>query len=123
MNSKKSLKAKKAGKPVAAGKAKTKAAAKANRFLFSIPSLHTHDHDYEHLVIAPNKDDACRLLAEHRVTEKRPDLEGDARAKLVAMVTEGYMERDVSQIEPRKEKAGVVAINHHKLGVASPSLN
>jgi len=123
MNSKKSLKAKKAEKPVANGKAEKKAASKANRFLFSIPSLHTYDHDYEHLVIAPNQDDACRLLAEHRVTEKRPDLEGDARAKLVAMVTEGYMERDVSQIEPSKEKAGVVAINHHKLGVASPSLN
>jgi len=135
MDSKKSLKAKKPTKTkkpaiakaagtqaTPAAPAKPAAAKKAKNFLFSVPSLHTHNKDYEHLVIAPNKAEACRLLADHRVTEKRPDLQGEIRTKVVAMATEGYLERDVAQIEARKEPAGVVAINHHKLSLAA-SLN
>lgn len=131
MDSKKSLKAKpkKATKPAAIAKAAeaqaTPAQAKAagKNFLFSVPSLHTHNNDYEHLVVAPTKEEACRLLAEHRVTEKLPDIPAEHRTKVVAHATDGYIERAVAQIEPRKEPAGVLAINHHKLGVESPSLH
>ena len=134
MDSKKSLKAKpkkatKTKKPAAIAKAAgaqaTTVPAKTagKNFLFSVPSLHTHNHDYEHLVIAPDKKEACRLLADHRVTEKRPELEGEVRAKLVEMVMQGYTERAIIQVEARKEAAGVVAVNHHKLGLASNSLN
>jgi hypothetical protein len=134
MDSKKTLKAKskqatEAKKPAAIAKAAeaqaTPAPAKtaAKNFLFSIPSLHTHENDYEHLVVAPTKEDACRLLAEHRVTEKAPQLQGEPRSQLVTAAMGGYSGRDVAQIEPRKEPAGVLAVNHHKLGVASPSLH
>ena len=134
MDSKKSLKAKpkkatKTKKPAAVAKGAavqaTAAPAKAvaKNFLFSIPSLHTHDHDYEHLVVAPDKDQACRLLAEHRVTEKAPQLQGEPRSQLVTAAMGGYSERSVAQIEQRKEPAGVLAVNHHKLGVESPSLH
>jgi hypothetical protein len=104
-------------KPVA-----KKAVGKAPHYLFSVPSQHTEHNDYEHLVIAPDKNEACRLLAEHRVTEKRPEMEGEVRSKLVERVMKGYTERAVVQVEARKEAAGVVQVNHHKLGLAS-SLN
>jgi hypothetical protein len=117
MDSKKTLKAK------TKKQTKVSAPAAAENFLFSIPSLHTQNNDYEHLVIAPTKEEACRLLAEHRVTEKRPDLEGSARAQLVAVAVNGYSYRSVAQIEPRMEAPGVLAINHHKIGITSPSLH
>lgn len=135
MDSKKSLKAKlkTAGKTAAkliAAKKQKKAdasaqatAAPAKNFLFSVPSLHTQDNDYEHLVIAPTKEEACRLLAEHRVTEKQPKLPDPERAQLVAYATHGYCKRNVAQIEPRAEEAGVLAINHHKLGIESPTIH
>jgi hypothetical protein len=97
--------------------------AAAGNFLFSIPSLHTEDHDYEHLVVAPTKEEACRLLAEARVTEKQPELTGEHRSALVAYATKGYCSRNVEQIEPRMEVPGVLAINHHKVGIASPSVH
>jgi len=134
MDSKKSLKTKsekanKTKKPaaIATGAAvqATSAPAKTGgkNFLFSIPSLHTGNYDYEHLVVAPDKNEACRLLAEHRVTEKKPQLQGVARAQLVDVAMQCYFHRPVAQIEPRKEPAGVLAVNHHKLGVASPNLH
>jgi hypothetical protein len=123
-NNKKALTKKPASKPKTnLPKPPKKAAGKTPHYLFAIPSLHTHNHDYEHLVIAPDKKEACRLLADHRVTEKRPELEGEVRAKVVEMVMQGYTERAVIQVEPRKEAAGVVAVNHHKMGLASSSLN
>ena len=126
MDSKKTLKAK-AKKPTAVAKGAavqaTAAPAAGKNFLFSIPSLHTHWNDFEHLVVAPTKEEACRLLAEHRVTEKKPELEGEVRTQLVGYTMQGYCSRTVSQIEPRKEPAGVLAVNHHKLGTASPTVN
>jgi hypothetical protein len=127
MNSKKSVKVKTSAKAAAKKTVNKKPAtaknAKAKNFLFSIPSQHTSDDTYEHLVIAPTKEEACRLLAEHRVTEKRPEMEGATRAQLVKHVWEGYCNRDVLQVEPRKEAAGVIAVNHHKMGAASPAIN
>ena len=96
---------------------------KHENFLFSVPSLHTHQNDYEHLVIASTKEEACRLLAEHRVTEKKPDLPDDVRKNIVSAATEGYRARNVAQIEPRSEAAGVLAVNHHKLGIESPTVH
>ncbi len=122
MDSKKSTKAK-ATKTVATKKASAntakapkKAAVAAKNFLFSIPSHHTDDGDFEHLVIAPNKEEACRLLADHRVTEKRPELQDPARGNLVGLMTIDYSHRPVVEIEPRKEEACVVQVNHQKIG-------
>jgi hypothetical protein len=134
MHSKKSLKAKpkngvKTNLSAAMVKAKAAKEAKAPKkpasknFLFSIPSLHTANNDYEHLVIAANRDEACRLLAEARVTEKQPTLEGETRQKVVYWQTQNYCGREVKQIEARKEDAGVLMINHQKLGNDSLSLN
>jgi hypothetical protein len=93
------------------------------RFLFSIPSQHTGDNDYEHLVVAKNAEHACKLLADARITEKQPDLAGDARAQLLVIATKNYLSRSPVQIEPRSEPVGVLQINHHKLGISSPEVN
>jgi hypothetical protein len=95
------------------------------RFLFSIPSQHTGDDDYEHLVVAKNAAQACELLADARITEKQPHLaeNPEARQHLMKIATANYLARKPSQIEPRTESVGVLQINHHKLGLSSPELN
>jgi hypothetical protein len=95
------------------------------RFLFSIPSQHTGDNDYEHLVIAKSAEQACNLLADARITEKQPHLSENptARASLLKIATQNYLSRKPTQIEPRKDPIGVLQINHHKLGVNSPELS
>jgi hypothetical protein len=93
------------------------------RFLFSIPSQHTGDNDYEHLVVAKNVEEACKLLADARITEKQPELNADARAQLLVIATKNYLSRSPVQIEPRSEPVGVLQINHHKLGISSPEVN
>jgi hypothetical protein len=95
------------------------------RFLFSIPSQHTGDDDYEHLVVAKNAAQACELLADARITEKQPHLaqSPEARQHLMKIATANYLARKPSQIEPRTEPVGVLQINHHKLGLSSPELN
>jgi hypothetical protein len=95
----------------------------SGHFLFSIPSQHTGDNDYEHLVIAKNAEGACKLLADARITEKQPELAGDARAQLLVIATKNYLSRSPVKIEPRNEPEGVLAINHHKLGISSPEVN
>jgi hypothetical protein len=94
------------------------------RFLFSVPSLHTGDDDYEHLVVAKNAAQACELLADARITEKQPHLADnpEARQHLMKIATANYLARKPSQIEPRTEPVGVLQINHHKLGIASPEV-
>jgi hypothetical protein len=93
------------------------------RFLFSIPSQHTGDDDYEHLVVAKDAEEACNLLADARITEKQPDLAGEARAQLLVIATKNYLYRNPEKIEPRTEPAGVLQINHHKLGISSPEVH
>jgi hypothetical protein len=95
----------------------------SGHFLFSIPSQHTGDDDYEHLVIAKNAEVACKLLADARITEKQPELTGDARAQLLVIATKNYLSRSPVKIESRNEPEGVLAINHHKLGISSPEVN
>jgi hypothetical protein len=95
------------------------------RFLFSIPSQHTGDNDYEHLVIAKSAQQAAALLADARITEKQPQLveEPEARKQLLFFATKGYLDRGPKKIEPREEPIGVLQINHHKAGLSSPELN
>jgi hypothetical protein len=115
-DAKASVPAKKAGAPkksVSKGANKKAVAGKGN-FLFSIPSLHTTDNDYEHLVIAHDMQEACKLLAETRTTEKWPDLTAEQRANRVQMMTMDYGHRNIVQIEPRVEAPIVIQVNHPK---------
>ncbi|HWP59498.1 MAG TPA: hypothetical protein VNL14_16520 [Candidatus Acidoferrales bacterium] len=101
----------------AAAKAAKPANGKAGEnFLFRIPSAHVDGLSGEygkhvHLVVAKDKVEACKLLAEARVKEKFDSLEGDNLVAMVMMQTGAYLKRPIEKVEPCDRKAGVVAIN------------